>query len=182
MIEDIAEVWDEFKKDIMPKVREAVREHTASYPEDFARPARVRYLKGRMEDVVFRTLCLMEDHDRHTRTDDIDNRLFTGEQILGGIKTIQALQREIISLRRPEKQGEMTEDMIRQAKARPFTELHEFRRNQAVCPFHADKDPSMHLFPDNHVYCFSCAKGWDTIGFLMDRDGLSFPEAVKRLQ
>jgi len=182
MIDDIAEIFDQFKKDIMPKVREAVKQHAAAYPEDFRRQARTQYLKGRMEDIIFKTFYLMEDYDRHVKTDDVDNRLFVGEQILGGIKTVVALQREIISLRRPERPGEITEDMIRRAREYPFTDLYEFKRNQAICPFHADKDPSMHLFPDNHVHCFSCAKGWDTIAFVQDRDGLSFPEAVKRLQ
>lgn len=181
MIEDIAEIFYEFKKEIMPRVRETIRQHADAYPDDFKRSSRDAYLRGRMENIIFKTFYLMEDYDRHVKAGDIDNRLFVGEQIIGAIKTIQALQREIISLRKPEKPGDITDDMIRRAKECPFTDLHEFKRNQGLCPFHGDKNPSMHLFPDNHVYCFSCAKGWDTIGFVQQRDGLSFPEAVKRL-
>lgn len=182
MIEDIALILDQFKKEIMPKVRVTIRQHVNAYPNDFKTRARTEYLKGRMEDIIFKTFYLMEDYDRHVKANDIDNRLFVGEQILGAIKTIQALQREIISLRKPEKPGEITDDMKRRAREYPFADLYEFKRGMALCPFHADKDPSMRLFPDNHVYCFSCAKGWDTIAFVQERDGLNFPEAVKRLQ
>ncbi len=182
MIEDIAEVLDEFKREVMPLTRDIIKEHVASYADDFKRQARTEYLKGEMEQTIFETFYLMKDYDRLKAIDDVDNRLYVGSRIAENVEKILKLQSEIISLRRPEKPGEITEDMILQAKARPFTELHEFKRNQAVCPFHDDKGPSMRLYPDNHVYCFSCAKGWDTIGFVIERDGLGFPEAVKRLQ
>jgi len=54
------------------------------------------------------------------------------------------------------------------------------------CPFHEDKHPSASV-KYNLLICFSgCrpqngAKGWDPIALLMERDGLSFPEAVRQL-
>jgi len=184
MTEDIAEILDDFKKEIMPKVRATIKEHIQTYPDDdLKRSARHEYLKGQMRACILETFYLMESYDRHVNTGDVDNRLFLGERILKNISAIQKFQSEMISLRKPEKHRKgVSDDMIERAKAYPFTELYEFRRNQARCPFHGDKDPSMHLFPDNHVYCFSCAKGWDAIGFVMERDGLSFPDAVRQLQ
>ena len=71
--------------------------------------------------------------------------------------------------------------LIEQARRYPFEELHEFRRNAALCPFHDDKHPSMSL-KNNYVRCWSCGWKGDTITFLMEKEGLSFPDAVKRLQ
>jgi hypothetical protein len=134
MIEDITEVWDEFKKDIMPKVREAVREHAASYPDNFIKgPRRVQYLKGRMEKIIFKTLYLMEDYDRHVRTVDVDNRVFVGEQILGAIKTALTLQREIISLSRPEKPAR-SPTTCPASPGIPFADLYEFNVTKPCVP------------------------------------------------
>jgi len=37
------------------------------------------------------------------------------------------------------------------------------------CPFHEDKKPSMHIYPDtNTYYCFACRKSGNGITFLMD--------------
>jgi hypothetical protein len=55
-----------------------------------------------------------------------------------------------------------------------------------VCPFHPDKDPSLTLMRSKrtgHFYlkCFPCSKHWDSIGFLMERDGLTFMDAVMKI-
>jgi DNA primase len=50
------------------------------------------------------------------------------------------------------------------------------------CPWHDDRRPSLSVSPTrNRVYCFVCGKGTDTIGWLQDRQGLSFQEAVLEL-
>lgn len=180
--EDISFCKEEFYSRIMPDTRKKISELISEASPELKRNARIEYLKGSMEETVFDALCALN------RFHDYLNRARTLEAILeketydGLVAKIIELQREIISLRKPEKPGDITDDMIRRAREYPFTELYEFKRGMALCPFHADKDPSMRLFPDNHVYCFSCAKGWDTIAFVQERDGLSFPEAVKRLQ
>lgn len=47
------------------------------------------------------------------------------------------------------------------------------------CPWHDDKRPSLSISPQkNFAYCHVCAKGVDAIGWLQDRDGLSFTDAV----
>jgi DNA primase len=52
----------------------------------------------------------------------------------------------------------------------------------ACCPWHDDRRPSLSVSPSrNRVHCFVCGKGTDAIGWLQDRQGLSFQEAVLEL-
>ena len=52
----------------------------------------------------------------------------------------------------------------------------------ALCPWHDDRRPSLTISPQrNRVYCFVCRRGCDPIGWLQDRQGLSFAEAVQEL-
>lgn len=53
---------------------------------------------------------------------------------------------------------------------------------QARCPFHDEKTPSFTVSPDKQFYhCFGCGAHGTAIGFLMEHDHLSFPEAVGEL-
>ena len=49
-----------------------------------------------------------------------------------------------------------------------------------LCPFHEEKTPSFHVYPDGY-HCFGCGAHGTTLGFLMEMDGLTFPEAVESL-
>jgi DNA primase len=51
-----------------------------------------------------------------------------------------------------------------------------------LCPWHRDSNASLTVSPrTNRVHCFVCNKGADPIGWLQDRQGLSFREAVEEL-
>ena len=51
-----------------------------------------------------------------------------------------------------------------------------------LCPFHNEKTPSFSVAPDKQIYhCFGCKKGGGVINFIMEIEGLSFPEAVEFL-
>jgi hypothetical protein len=183
-MECIAEALDDFKSEIMPKVRDAISALKAEYPDDFKRSARIGYLKGRMTDLVEKSFYLMADYERLTGVEDIDTRLFVGGQLLGAVKTIGKLQDEVIHLRKPprKRKDDITDDDIRRAREYPFEELYEFKRGMALCPFHDDRNPSFSLH-NNRATCFgSCGKTWDTISFVMEKEGLSFIDAVKRLR
>jgi DNA primase len=59
---------------------------------------------------------------------------------------------------------------------------HQGKNYTGLCPFHTEKTPSFNVTPEkNMYYCFGCQKGGSVINFIMDIEGLSFPEAVKRL-
>lgn len=49
----------------------------------------------------------------------------------------------------------------------------------ACCPFHGEKTPSFHVHPERQIYyCFGCQRGGNVFRFLMDKEGMGFPEAV----
>lgn len=52
----------------------------------------------------------------------------------------------------------------------------------ACCPFHQEKSPSFHVDDRKGFYhCFGCGASGDHIRFVMETEGLSFPETVERL-
>jgi len=52
----------------------------------------------------------------------------------------------------------------------------------ALCPFHKESTPSFTVYADSqHYHCFGCGKSGDVFTFLMEREGLSFREAMERL-
>lgn len=56
------------------------------------------------------------------------------------------------------------------------------RNYSACCPFHQEKTPSFTVAPDKQFYyCFGCGASGNAVGFLMEYDHLSFPEAVEQL-
>lgn len=76
----------------------------------------------------------------------------------------------------------ITDDMIARAKEYPLGELVEInKRGFTKCIWHTDTHPSAYC-KKNYIWCFVCNKGWDTIAVVMERDGLSFRDAVVRLQ
>ncbi len=52
----------------------------------------------------------------------------------------------------------------------------------ACCPFHGEKTPSFHADDRRGRYhCFGCGVSGDHFTFLVEQDGLSFPQAVEQL-
>ena len=51
-----------------------------------------------------------------------------------------------------------------------------------LCPFHSEKTPSFSVSEDKKLfYCFGCHTGGNVIAFVMQKELLSFPEAVRSL-
>ena len=51
-----------------------------------------------------------------------------------------------------------------------------------LCPFHGEKTASFSVAPDKGIYyCFGCHKGGGAINFMMELEGLSYPDAVRSL-
>jgi len=87
--------------------------------------------------------------------------------------------------------GRIAEDKIQEIRER--TDIVEFvsgylplKRSganyQGLCPFHSEKTPSFNVNAPRQIFhCFGCGVGGNVFSFLMRMEGLSFPEAVRRL-
>ena len=51
-----------------------------------------------------------------------------------------------------------------------------------VCPFHDEKTPSFTVSPAKGIYkCFGCGKSGNSIGFIMEHEHYTYPEALRFL-
>ena len=52
----------------------------------------------------------------------------------------------------------------------------------ACCPFHNEKTPSFSVSPTKGIYkCFGCGKGGNSVNFVMELGGFTYPEALREL-
>ncbi|MGZ5514700.1 MAG: DNA primase [Candidatus Aminicenantales bacterium] len=79
-------------------------------------------------------------------------------------------------------------DQVRQASsivevASQYTTLkRRGRKWVGLCPFHTEKTPSFTIDEEKQLYhCFGCGVGGDIFSLLMERENLTFPEALKSL-
>ena len=51
-----------------------------------------------------------------------------------------------------------------------------------LCPFHNEKTPSFSVSPTKGIYkCFGCGKAGNVVGFVMEHEQYSYPEALRYL-
>ena len=56
------------------------------------------------------------------------------------------------------------------------------RVRQGVCPFHQEAEGSFTVYADTEkFYCFGCGAGGDVLDFVQRTEGLTLPEAIRRL-
>lgn len=79
-------------------------------------------------------------------------------------------------------------DQVRQASsiveiASQYTTLkRRGRKWVGLCPFHTEKTPSFTVDDEKQLYhCFGCGAGGDIYSLIMERENLTFPEALKHL-
>ncbi|HEY0049240.1 MAG TPA: DNA primase, partial [Pyrinomonadaceae bacterium] len=65
----------------------------------------------------------------------------------------------------------------------PYAPLKKKGANwMGCCPFHQEKTPSFSVNPAKGFYkCFGCGKGGNAFSFVMEIEGLTFPEAIKKV-
>ena len=53
---------------------------------------------------------------------------------------------------------------------------------KGLCPFHDDRNPSFMVSPSKNIcHCFVCGKGGTPVGFLMEHEQITYPEALRWL-
>ena len=64
-----------------------------------------------------------------------------------------------------------------------YVELRRSGQNfKGLCPFHSERTPSFNVNPARKGYkCFGCGQSGDAIRFVMELEGKSFPEAIRKL-
>ena len=79
-------------------------------------------------------------------------------------------------------------DQVRQAAdivdiASQYTTLRRRgRKHVGLCPFHSEKDPSFTVDSEKQLFhCFGCGVGGDVFTLVMEKENLSFPEALGHL-
>ncbi|RYL90411.1 DNA primase [Sporolactobacillus sp. Y61] len=64
-----------------------------------------------------------------------------------------------------------------------YVQLNKQGKNyMGLCPFHSERTPSFSVSPDKQLYhCFGCGAGGNIFTFVMEIEGLSFPDAAQFL-
>ena len=148
-------------------------------------PEAIPYLEEERRDclIYIKAFKLLIKHEleKINKTKDEFTRWFKTEvlRITDG-EILDKYEKRLRKLTPPRK-GLITDEDIQRAKEYPFNQLIEVNKSGfALCPFHNEKKPSFYV-RKNFYYCFSCGKSGDTIDFLMETEGLSFIDAVKKL-
>lgn len=135
-------------------------------------------------DDVIDSLC-----DIHARTDEAVKK----GDLMGVLVEKDALARERDILKMLEKLLDMEagtlkkdEDMeraIERAREYPFEDLlpEPLRMGRCRCPIHDGKNQSEFAVKNNRGKCWSCGWQGDPIQYVMDTQGITFSEAVRRL-
>lgn len=129
---------------------------------------RVRYLK--------RDLGFYLDH--WARTGE-GVALLWAKEILDEITYLMARCRRV----HHESRGRLSEGIVALAKATPITQVISFNRYGKAFAFcHEDKRPSLcHADRTNTAWCPVCDKRFNAVEVLMQRDGMTFVDAVRSL-
>jgi len=87
--------------------------------------------------------------------------------------------------------GQISESKINEVRERTdivelVSQYVDLKRSGAnhmgLCPFHSEKSPSFSVHAGRQFYhCFGCGVGGDAFSFLMQIEGLAFPDVVRRL-
>lgn len=152
-------------------------------------------MKSRVEELLLQKIDTrdkiqnLSNLTEETFSKNLNKRLFE-EALLDATlgKTISSLNNKIETYRRMlfEKKSPsskiINQSDINQAKSIPMESLIDqpIKRGQILCPFHNEKTPSCKVYSD-HIHCFGCGKTLDTIGYVMETQGLSFIDSVKFL-
>ncbi|MCV2505149.1 DNA primase [Melissococcus plutonius] len=64
-----------------------------------------------------------------------------------------------------------------------YVQLKKSGKNyMGLCPFHEERSPSFSVAEDKQIFhCFGCGKGGTIFNFIQEIEGISFPQAIKKV-
>ena len=179
----------EYYQKHLPEIRRHEREFVEEFKkenENLVKELKLEYLESLQEKLNSRIKKIWEQYERTLRK----NLPYWFRKSLMNIQSLRRLEKirkktqtEIYFLKHQNeiKRKRLTPEEIARAKDHPFGDLIEVSaQGLALCPFHEEKNPSFFV-RNNWGYCFGCHWSGDIIKFIMDKDKISFVEAVKRL-
>lgn len=187
---DMEEIWDEqtyleqiedeYKKNELPKARQSIKEFKQEMQNDL-KPELIEYCEKKIDTIKIKLIEEIKYYEGQFKKDTpYWFRTLSGDRI--EIRRILfdkwTMQKRILEFKGEIKQGLITEREIAMAKEFDIMKFIEAKNLWALCPFHADKNPSLFL-KKNFYYCFVCQATGDTISLVMKLNGLKFIEAVK---
>lgn len=162
---------EDFYSPIMKDTRRKIREFKADHWRDC--------IKFDMYFLILDAFYRLARYEHYQVKGKVIDKLVAGEMLREDIRGILKLQGKFIAMRNPKKLS-ISDEEVNRARSYPIENLVQFKGDFANCPFHGDKDPSMHRI-DNRVHCFSCHKTWDTIAYVRELEGFNFGEAVRHI-
>lgn len=100
------------------------------------------------------------------------------------LKAYERLLAREAPVKKEPKKDEITDDMISRARDYPFESLlpEELKRGRCRCPIHTGTNAMSFEVKNNYGRCYSCGWHGDSIKYVMDTAGKSFPDTVRSLQ
>lgn len=168
-----------------PNLRKKVYELREEF-KDYGKKRRIEFLNGEIEYLQKLLRLIYDEYQKSFKRNEpywlreafleISNVDYLKNLLKRYIK-----EKMILTSNKEINSKKLTELEISRAIEYPIQNLIEVNSaGFALCPFHKDRKPSL-FTKNNFFYCFACGWSGNTIKFLMERDKISFVEAVKRL-
>lgn len=179
LMDDLARAKRKLDTSWKTATQQKINQHLNEYSQEWRKKKRLQFLSVLIDAEYFNLMVYQAMLESYLERNRVAEAYLTKSDIAEMSNRIDKLKLEIASV-----ESEQENDWERKksiAKNVPFECIYEFTRGMAICPFHADTNPSLSLMPGNRVWCHSCHKGWDTISFTMEYNNVGFNEAVNRL-
>lgn len=156
------------------QIRKASEEMEIPFRE--AAFCRFRFLRQEMP-------LLLAEVERLADHPDETTRIIFGKMAVDRFLENAREQRALmLAVKKPATDNRITDDMVQQARSFPVTQLIPFQRGKYQAWCHEDRNPSLYHAPRiNKAVCPVCNKYFSSIDILVQRDGLTFVDAVRRL-
>ncbi len=207
----IKEIEENYYREEMIGVRESINQFKKEFDIDWARDARLEFLRLYSKSVKYDIWVLEKERDEYKKKYfNKDNEwLIDGIYESGGIylsdkenlsfrsKGLKRLKNEFKKIylefnylnAAKKNKDEIGDGVVDRCRDIPISQLFDgqlfdagYNRHRGICPFHREKTGSFFIFGDNSYHCFGCNEnGQNAIDFIMKRDDKPFIEAVRYL-